>query len=150
MTANTVTPDGAQTAAASHCLTSEQILKVEDRPSERVQMPEWGQGGYVNIRGMSGHERGRYEAESVNMETGKAEVSAMADYKLRIVCRCMVNDGGERLFPDAGVVQLGRKSAASIERLYKVASRLSGLDTDAEALAAKNSSGSPPDEQPSE
>lgn len=118
-------------------LGKEQILNAADIKPEEVNVPEWG--GTVLVRGMSGTERDDWEKSRI-IEKGKGRNKErdynLNNFKASFIVRCIVDDGGKRLFSDDDIIPLGRKSALAIERVFKVASRLSGMtDEDIEELA---------------
>lgn len=113
-------------------LTADAILGARDLDLERVDMPEWG--GYVYVRGLTGRERDDFEYSMIDRtpaRKGRRQQSTvevrMQNLRAGLVARCVVDSEGRRLFKDEQVAQLGEKSAAALDRLYDVASRLSGL-----------------------
>jgi hypothetical protein len=115
-------------------LTTDQILKVDDLKSEIVEVPEWG--GSVKIRTMTGTERDRFESSVSNDSRGKNKRINLENIRARLVALAMVDDDGERLFRDDQVKELGKKSAAALDRVFAVAQRLNGLSgTDVEELS---------------
>lgn len=106
-------------------LTRDQILAADDLPRELVEVPEWG--GAVLVRTLTGAERDQFEAQVVEMRGRKIKSLNMANLRARLVSLCVVDEKGERLFTDADVKALGGKSAAALQRVFDVASRLSGL-----------------------
>lgn len=102
-------------------LNKDQILGADDLPTEDVEVPEWG--GTVRVRGLTGTERDRFEVQvSAARKDGK-EVDIRATY----AGRCMVDEGGKRLFTDKELAALGRKSGAALDRIFDVVRRLSGM-----------------------
>jgi hypothetical protein len=135
-------------------LSRDDILKAEDRRTEEVQVPEWG--GTVLVQGMSGQQRDEFEA-SMLVRRGGQMVTDVANVRAKIVAWCVVDDDGQRLFTASDVDALGRKSAAALNRVHDVATRLSGLrDEDVEELTGNfgaapggdSSSGSPGNSAP--
>ncbi len=116
-------------------LSRDEILKAEDRGTEEVEVPEWD--GSVLVRGMSGSERDAFET-SMMVRQGSELVPDMANFRPKVIARCVVDDDGKRLFDEYRDVEaLGGKSAAAVERVYAVAARLSGLGgQDVEQMAA--------------
>jgi hypothetical protein len=106
-------------------MTREQIIAAEDRPVETVDVPEWG--GPVRLRGMSGQDRWTW---------GNTRDTA-TDLMAAMLVRCIVDDTGNRIFTDDDAPALALKSAGVLERLRRVADRLSGLGEDA-AEQSKN------------
>src|SRR5258708_17507021 len=117
-------------------LSKDDILKAEDRTPVEVECPEWG--GSVLVRGMTGKERDQFEvsrveesSQAVQVQRGRAggrpSGPNLVNMRAKIVARCVVDDDGQRMFSDADVVALGEKSGAAIDRIFTVASRLSGM-----------------------
>ena len=114
-------------------LSKDDILKAADNAPEEVDVPEWG--GTVLVRGMTGRERDAFEVSMRDQRSGQRLPGALNNIRSKVVVRCIVDDDGDRLFTDADIAALGEKSAASIDRVFDVASRLSGMsDEDQENL----------------
>ena len=107
-------------------LTKAAILAADDRPTEEVEVPEWG--GSVLVRGMTGKDRDEYFAQQT-IQHGRQTIQDITNASAKIVARCLVDPQSpeERMFTDAEVEELGRRSSAALERVGKVAARLSGL-----------------------
>jgi hypothetical protein len=103
------------------------ILAVEDRGTEIVDVPEWGMA--VRVLGMTGRERDRFEA-SILERRGRVEVPNVDNIRAKVCVWCIVDADGKRLFHDGQADELGAKSGAAIDRIYKVAARLSGIGQD--------------------
>ena len=126
-------------------LSRDTILQREDIVTEDVEVPEWG--GTVRVRGMSGVERDAFEASLIvqpeEQANGKrkrrrqqATKTSMANVRAKLCAWCIIDENGAKLFSDADVVALGAKSAAALDRIYAVASELSGItDEDVEEIA---------------
>jgi len=110
-------------------LNREAILQAEDLDRELVSVPEWG--GEVYVRALTGDERDEFEASMIEMRPGKGgrteAVPKLQQIRANLVARTVCGADGERMFTSANVTELGAKSAAALDRLYEVASRLSGL-----------------------
>lgn len=127
-------------------LTKQQILAAEDIHTEMVAVPEWG--GDVLVRGLSGAERDLFE-DRIIVREGKKKRVELRDVRAKLAAICMVDEQGARLFSDAEVASLTRKSAAALQRVFEAAQRLSGLtDDDVEELE-KNSGSGPAADSPS-
>ena len=117
-------------------LTRDAILQVQDLPTERVHVPEWG--GDVLVRALTGAERDRFE-QSIVEQRGNSTRMNLQNIRAKLVALTVVDEQGNRIFKDEDVKWLGNKSAAALDRIFEVAQRLSGLrDEDVEELA-KNS-----------
>lgn len=118
-------------------LSRDAILSAEDLGREEVEVPEWG--GSVYVQAMSGTERDAYESSIIEInQDAKGNVSTtrkMENARAKMCARCIVGEDGERLFGDADIDALGRKSAKALDRVYAVAARLNGMsDADLEEL----------------
>jgi len=115
-------------------LSRDDILKADDRPIETVEVPEWG--GEVQVRGMIGRSRDEYEASMATVKGGKL-VPDTENSLAKLVSRCIVGEDGEPMFTPRDVHALGEKSSAALERVGKVAARLSGMDSGEAAVLEK-------------
>ena len=123
-------------------LSRDQIDAVDDRQWEDVPVPEWG--GEVRIVGMSGTARNAYQQELVVIGgDGKPKSVNLDDQLAKLLAKCIVGEDGKRLYNDREVRALGAKNGAVLERLAKVAKRLSGLGDGAVEDAAGNSEAAP-------
>lgn len=114
-------------------LTRDDILSVDDKVFEDIEVPEWG--GTVRVRGMSGQQRDDYEA-SIIQQNGNDRKVNLSNARAKLVARCLVDEGGALLFTSDDVRALGRKSARALERVFDKARELSGMsEQDVENLA---------------
>jgi hypothetical protein len=119
-------------------LTRDAILAAADMEAEEVHVPQWG--GTVRVRALTGEERDAFE-EGQLQGKGKNRTVRLANIRAKLVSLCVVDADGKRLFSDADVAALGRKSAAALSAVFDVAARLSGLtEQDVEELAGNFSS----------
>lgn len=120
-------------------LSKEQIWSANDIQYEDVSVPEWG--GEVRVRGLSGRERDRFEADSLKQKKGQREVN-LENIRARLVVACVVDENFKPLFDKSDIMRLGEKSASALERVFKAAQKLSGMsDEDMEELAGNSDSG---------
>lgn len=101
-------------------LNRDQILEADDLKREEVKVPQWG--GSVLVSTMNGKARDAWEQSLVN---GKGV--NMENIRARLVAYTVVDENGNRIFSDADIEALGRKSGAALERVVKVAQRLNKL-----------------------
>jgi hypothetical protein len=119
-------------------LTFEQIQAAGDVGREVVSIPEWG--GDVLVQGLTGAGRIEFNRQSFRREGDKFEADVFyAD--LVLASLCLVNEAGSLLFPD--VKTLGGRSSIAIERIVRVARRLSGMDRASAEDAEKKSEATP-------
>lgn len=118
----------------------DQILQSDDLPREKVYVPEWNLD--VWIRCLTAAERDDYELsmlEPVGQGRDRRLNPNLANAKAKLVARALIDESGQRIFTDAGALELGGKSASAINRLYDIARRLSGISEADEAEILKNS-----------
>ncbi len=99
--------------------------------SERVDLPEFGEGEYVMIHGLTAREYNRYQASLLNREFGMDRRKVL-EQKERLLVRCIRDDEGSRIFSDEDVEALGEWPAEIQERVHEVALRLCGRMTEDE------------------
>ena len=122
-----ISETNAATIVAMGFLTREQIVNAQDLKPEEVPVPEWG--GKLLVRGLTGTERDAFEA-AITERNGKDTKLNMTNIRSRLSASCVVDQAGARMFADADIKVLGAKSGAALDRVFKVASRLSGIGTD--------------------
>lgn len=116
------------------------ILKAAALKTEDVPVPEWG--GSVLVRELRGRERDEWEA-SLAVQRGRQMVPDVANMRAKLAARVIVDSDLEPVFTQQDVAALGELSAAALDRVFEVASRLSGLNQDAVEEKAKNSATAP-------
>lgn len=120
-------------------LGRDQILSAQDLEKELVEVKEWG--GAVYVRALTGTERDAFEASMVD-QRGKSRTINLKNLRARLCALTICDEEGNRLFSDADVEELGKKSAAALTRVFEVAQRLSGLSQeDVEELGKPSEDG---------
>lgn len=120
-------------------LTRDQILGTQDLGFEDVDVPEWG--GTVRVKMLTGTERDAFEQELVIRQGKKTQVN-LTNIRARLVALCVADENGQRLFSQADVTELGKKSSLALNRVFAVAQRLNGLtEEDIEELAGNSGTG---------
>lgn len=110
------------------------ILSADDIQKELVEVPEWGKDVAVYVRGLTASERDAFESSMVE-QRGKKQIVNMANTRAKLASYAICDDQGNRIFTDLDVPKLSKKSAASLQRIFIVAQRLSGMsDGDVEEL----------------
>ena len=115
---------------------AKQILDADDLPILKVTVREWkggdGEPLVLGVRVMTVEERDSYEKEWV----GKKE-TGIDNFRTKYLARCLCHpDSGERLFDEAGIEQLAKKSAAIVSKLFEKALKHNNMtETDVEELA---------------
>jgi len=113
-----------------------QILAADDLPILKVTVREWKGGDgkplVLGVRVMTVEERDSYEKEWIgNKERG------IDNFRTKYLARCLCHpESGERLFDEAGIEQLAKKSAAIVSKLFEKALKHNNMtETDVEELA---------------
>lgn len=116
------------------------IMNYDDKKIEKVAVPEWG--GFVFVKALTGKERDAFEASMLKGEGKKQRVDAQ-NVRAKLCSLAICDAKGTRLFATREAIDaLGNKSAAALSRVYKVASRLSGVtDDDVEELVKNSGKG---------
>lgn len=123
-------------------LSRDGILGAVDIKSEKVPVPEWGDE--VIIRGLTGEELDAFQGSIRQFRPtfdgkGMEPVLIQDNMRAKLLVKCLVDEAGDRLFQDSDASALGGKNGAVIDRLYDVASALSGLSEDEKAELEGNS-----------
>lgn len=124
-------------------LNKEQILSAQDILFEDVDVPEWG--GTVRVKTLNGAERDSLEQSMIDKK-GKDSSMNMANFRAKLCSKTIVDEAGKRLFSDIDIADLGRKSGAALQRVFNVASRLSGFSSNDIEELTKNSESSQSDD----
>ena len=117
-------------------LTREEILAMGTRlKTEVVEVPEWG--GAVTVTELTSRERDAWEQSVMEMDLETEEVTSKADNaRAKLILRTVIDEEGNRMFRDTDLDMLGNLSGSVMQRLFNVASKLSGLtEDDVEELA---------------
>ena len=123
-----------QSGSTMSVLSKNQILECQDLRAETVEVPQWG--GSVSIRVMSGVDRDIFDAEMhASRKSGR---DFMANFRARLVARCLVDEAGQRMFSETEIEQLGQKSGVALDVIFQAASKLNGLSKEAVEDLAKN------------
>ena len=119
------------------------ILETDDIQQEPVEA--WGLT--LTVRGLTGAQRDEWEGSIIRMSPdGRKVTPNMRNFRAKLIAMCLVDAQGKRVFSDADVEALGKKSGQELSRIYKVAQRLSGMsDEDVEGLVKNFDSGQPDD-----
>ena len=115
----------------SKYLTAESILAADDFQYADVDCPEWG--GVVRVRSLSGGQRSVITQRIQSKDTENLE-------ELLVIMGCVDADGN-RIFTNAHMDALKKKSNTPIQRISKKIMELSGIGNADERLqeAKKNS-----------
>lgn len=128
-------------------LSREKILgSAGKRQTKVVPVPEIEEGGEVVVQSMTGAERDRFESSLViEGKNGKTKAD-LKNVRARLVAATVVDDKGRKLFTVNDVEELGKISAAALDRMFSAARELSGMsEKDVEELT-ENLETTPTDE----
>lgn len=118
-------------------LTRQQILEAKDLITEKVNVPEWG--GDVFVKTLTGLQRDAFEASIVGEDGTKRNMKNM---RAKLVALTVVDEASKCLFKFEDASALGKKSGKSLDRVFTIAMRLSGLSQkDVKELTADLSNG---------
>jgi hypothetical protein len=109
-------------------LTKEQILSVDDLPSEIIDVPEWG--GKVKVRSLTGLER-----DGLEFQISQQKVR---NIRALFVSLSVIDETGNNLFTEDEASVLGKKNSRALDRIFNAAQRLSKLESDSEEELEKN------------
>ena len=117
-------------------LTREAILGAQDIKVENVKVPEWNDG-VVRLRSMPGTDRDKWETVvQSKVQDGKVNIDGM---KVLLIVSCAIDDKGDPLFTENDLVELNKKNAKAINRLWEVAARMNGIGNEELEELRKNS-----------
>ena len=116
-------------------MTKDEILAINDRKHEDVEVPGWGT---VRLRVMSGIER----AEIEKRFSGQDALRDPADFRGQLLVRTIVGDDDQPVFIETDIMSLMAKSAAPLECLFEHACRMNAFTgKDVEVLGKNLPSG---------
>lgn len=118
-------------------LSADEILEMDDLQVEIVRVPEW-KNRLVRIRGLNGGAKNRYQDSIVQYDGLKRRVK-FEHSTAKLLQLCLVDANNRPLFNEGKILQLSAKSAMVLERLAKIATRLSGMDEQDNEQTLKNS-----------
>ncbi len=119
--------------------SAEEILAMDDIPTQEVVVPEWRDAKFL-IVGLNGKDASAFSSKLVEVsDKGKVKAVNLEGFLPELIAMTCCNMNRERIFKNEDQVKaLGLKSAAVLKRLGDIASKLSGLGEDAAEDAEKN------------
>lgn len=126
-------------------ITRDAVLNATDLRRELVPVPEWG--GEVYVRELTGLERDRWETEQAKIgrtldeaPTYKADARLpQRNIRASLVALACCDETGKAIFRPEDAAELGKRSAAVLDRLFDVAARLAGITKEVQAEIAGES-----------
>jgi hypothetical protein len=123
-------------AETKKALTKEQILGASDIEIKKVDVPEWG--GFVYVKGMTGKERDIFESMVLEKKGSNPKVN-LENIRTKLAVMSICDKDGTKIFNDKEINELGDKSGKALDRVFNIASKLSGLSKEDVDELAKNS-----------
>jgi hypothetical protein len=103
-------------------ITKEQIFQTEDLTSTKVNIPEWN--GEIVLKVMTGADRDKYMRF---ISKGEGIPENMME---RLVVLTAYDEEGKRLFDDADIPALSKKSSLVISRLFAESAKLNKISNE--------------------
>ena len=103
-------------------LNKQQILAVQDKKFQDVDVPEWG--GTVRLATLTASQRDRYETM---FTLARNDPNSAISIRALLVAACVVDDEGNPIFTQEDVAELSEKSASALTKLFTVALDLNVL-----------------------
>lgn len=111
-------------------ITREALLSATSRPTQRVAIPEMGDGEFAVVQGMNARERTQFEKKFITEHRGRQKRNLDA-FREQLCVFCLV----EPRLSEADLEALSLVRADVIERIANVAAELSGIsERDADEL----------------
>lgn len=129
----------------------DKILAAQELPTEEVVTDEWAPSGvpFVVVRGLTAAERESWERWVGDNNNGKKNTFVREKLVALTVVETEGEAKGQPVFSRSDVQALSNLSSATIIRIWDVARRLSGMQTEAELEAKLNPSNGDQDESDS-
>ena len=114
-------------------LSREEILARATFRIEEVAVPQWDTT--VRVRELSAFNKDRLQMSMVDMSKvggngaseGAVSQSSLVGMRAKLICYCVVDEDGERVFTDDDIPAIGEMPAEPWEPVFDVAMRLSGM-----------------------
>jgi len=112
----------------------EKILNSSDSKKQLVEIPEWDVT--VEVRSISGKDRAKIIQNNFNTFTKTMDVNGMIPDL--IILSTYDVETGERIFDESDREEILKKSSGALDRIFNVAIKLSGLESESVSKAEKN------------
>ena len=113
-------PRDGQQGTGAGASDAASVLDLSDLVDETVDVPEWGVR--LRVRSLTGSERDAFEA-SLLENRGKSREVNLRNMRAKLVAASVRKTDDSRVFSDGQVEALGRKNAAALQRVFRVAQR---------------------------
>lgn len=112
----------------------EKILNTVDIKTQLVEIPEWGVT--IEVRSLTGKQRSILIQNNIDIKTGVVDVAGM--FPDLVILSSYEPETGERVFLDSDREEISNKNSGALDKIFAVASKLSGLESTAVKKAEKN------------
>ena len=102
----------------------DKILNANDEQTELVTVEQWGVK--LLVKSITGKDRAGLMNRCLNQKTGVMDMEKL--YALLVIHTTYDPETGDRVFTEADMEALNGKNGAAMEKIAKVASKLSGMD----------------------
>lgn len=111
-------------------VSKDAFIKNDDAEYSDVDIPAWG--GKVRLKSMTGTQRDKYYADVFDDGEVKGELG-LTHMQTYILALSLCDENGNLWFqnPEEGIEILKHKNAASLEKAYRAAMKLNGIDVEA-------------------
>lgn len=110
-------------------LTREQILEADDIRTIELDVPEW-LGGTLVLRELSGEERDLFESSTIEQRGKNVHVN-LHNARARLAALSIIDpETGKKMFSQADVAKLAKKSGSALQRVFDAAMDLSKISAD--------------------
>lgn len=116
--------------------SKDDILSIEDRPTDTVHVAAWDDD--VRIRAIGGDTRAKVVEIAGRMERGDATAEDVWDFYAECVVGGVVNSDGKPVFGAPDKEALKKKNGEAIEDIAQAVMQLSGMNPDDIEDAAGN------------
>jgi len=121
-------------------LTREKLLKRDDLSIEKVDL---GNGDFVFVRQMTGHERDSFEQsllKEIEHPNGVVEYKrSVKDFRAKLAVQTICDEKGNLILKPNDIELLSNSmSAAKLEKVIEVAQRLNAMDEQTKEKMVKN------------
>lgn len=117
--------------------TRDQILAADDLDYEDVYVERWKLT--VRVKAMSASEYDSFQKSVVTIDKKGNPTQDIANKRAKLLARCLCDKDGKRLFTEADIEALGRKSAIPLDQLIEAASRVNRMTAESVEELRKNS-----------
>lgn len=117
------------------------ILEGDDKKLEKVPVPEWPDAdGHLYVRVMEGWERDDFDSRCAEGRTIK---SRLQNIRARVAVRTLCDKDGAKVFTEAEIGVLTKRSSVALDRIFDVACALNGITSKSVDELVKNSEAAP-------